>query len=344
MSNKKSRRRRDAKQAAGNKAMPPTKNISEIVGSARFRSIGAFVLTCIGLYFLLNVLPPSFTKHLNEHTAAVLGLVLNVFGISVSTANDTVSGGGVAFKIIPECTPIFSVGLFTCFIIFYPASVGEKAAGIVIGIPAFYLGNITRLAITFMVTRYDRRLFEVVHVYLGQVFTMILVILACVLWMRWLGRERKQGITLKTAGFLARFGLISGCLFLVWIKVHHWYIWFLDRFVLFGFSLFAYHVPLASQTVFYYETFSVVLVVSLVLAARPVPWRRRIPLICTGLALLFFIHLFHRIDNALMAYFNYTAVLPVDLTLLVIGQYLIPVLFLIHLVGLQRQGVHDISA
>ena len=56
------------------------------------------------------------------------------------------------------------------------------------------------------------------------------------------------------------------------------------------------------------------------------------------MGVLFFIHLFHRIDNALAAYFNFTAILPVDLTLLVVGQYLLPVLFLIFLVTI---GKHE---
>jgi hypothetical protein len=37
-----------------------------------------------------------------------------------------------------------------------------------------------------------------------------------------------------------------------------------------------------------------------------------------------------------MAYFNFTAILTMDLTLLVIGQYLLPVLFLIYLIHRQK--------
>jgi len=48
-------------------------------------------------------------------------------------------------------------------------------------------------------------------------------------------------------------------------------------------------------------------------------------------------HLFHRIDNASMAYFNFTSMLPLDLTLLVVGQYLLPALFLIFMVANEKQ-------
>jgi exosortase H (IPTLxxWG-CTERM-specific) len=305
-----------------------------MVRSGRFRLIVAFTLSCIGLYAAINALPPSFTKPVNEHVASALFTVLHVFGIPASVINDTVSGGGLAFKIIPECTPLFTAVLFLSFVLFHTATIRQKAIGLAMGIPALYLGNLLRLTLTFMVSRYDHRLFDVFHVYLGQVFTMFLVILACIVWMKWLnGKESKQDIPLRTAGFLMRFALISGCLFLVWVKVHHWYIWFLDRFMLLGFSLFKYRVGLAHDTVVYQETFSIVITVALVLAAYSVPWRRRIPLLGAGLVLLFAVHLFHRIDNALIAYFNYTAALPVDLTLLAVGQFLVPVLLLIYFIA-----------
>jgi exosortase H (IPTLxxWG-CTERM-specific) len=283
-------------------------------------------------------------KPVNEHVARMLGLVLNGFGIPASTANDVVSEKGLAFRIIPECTPIFTAGLFLCFVLFYTATPREKATGLLMGIPALYLGNLARLTATFMISRHDRRFFEVAHVYLGQVFTILLVIVACIVWLRWLDRkESPKSIPMKAAGFLARFCMISGCLFLVWLKVHHWYIWFLDRFMLFGFSLFNYRVPLARQTVYYYETFSIVVFTSLVLAAWSLPWKMKVKGLAAGIGLLFVTHLIHRVNNVLLAYFNFTAIVPVDLTLLVIGQYLLPVLFLIYLVRLRRQDIRAVS-
>jgi exosortase H (IPTLxxWG-CTERM-specific) len=285
---------------------------------------------------------------MNEHVARMLSLLVNAFGISASAAGDIVSEKGLAFRIIPECTPIFTAGLFLCFVLFYTATFREKATGLLMGIPALYLGNLARLAATFMISRYDRRFFEVVHVYLGQVFTILLVIVACIVWLRWLDRKESPrsippSIPMKAAGFFARFFLISGCLFLVWLKVHHWYIWFLDRFMLFGFSLFNYRVPLSRQTVYYYETFSIVVFASLILAAWSLPWKMKVKGLAAGLGLLFVTHLIHRINNVLVAYFNFTAIVPVDLTLLVIGQYLLPVLLLIYLIRLQRQEVPAVS-
>jgi exosortase H (IPTLxxWG-CTERM-specific) len=334
------KKRQGAKKAfcAGDPVQAPFRNR---VRSSRSRFAAAFILSCIGLYGLVHVLPSSFTRPVNQHTASALGLVLNALGVRASAAGDIVSGGGLSFRIIPECTPIFAAGLFLSFVLFYPAAPREKAGGLLMGIPLLYLGNLGRLTATFIISRYDRSLFDVVHVYLGQVFTIFLVILACAAWMRRL--ESRPGASMRAGVFLARFALISAGLFFVWINIHHGYIWFVDRFVLFGFSLLDRRVPLERLTTYYYETFSIVVFVSLVLAARSLPPAMKAKGLAAGLGLLFLSHLIHRIGNVLLAYFNIAALAPLDLALLVIGQYLLPVLFLVFLVRVQAGEVPAVS-
>ena len=107
-------------------------------------------------------------------------------------------------------------------------------------------------------------LFEVVHAFWGQVYTVFLVLLIFILWLKSLDKEEsKWNISMKAISSLGRFALISGCLFLVWMRVHHEYIRFLDRLMLFGFSLFGRHFNPAVQTPVYYETFSIVTFTSL---------------------------------------------------------------------------------
>jgi exosortase H (IPTLxxWG-CTERM-specific) len=333
----KAKRRDDKKRNNAKKNPAHDSPLSFLIRSDRFRFTAVFTIACIGLYAGIQVLPSSYTNPLDEHTAWTLGLILNALGIQVSAAKDIVSDGGLAFKVIPECTALFMIGLLICFIAFYPASVRQKVRGVLMGIPVLYLGNLVRLVTTFMVTRYDRKLFEVTHVYLGQVFTIFMVVLTCMLWMKWVDKgEPKQGAVTKSAGFLARFALISLCLFFVWMRVQYWYIRFLDWFMVFGFSLFHYHINLARHTAVYYETFSIVVFASLVLATRSLSPGMKIRGLAAGLGFLFLIHLFHRIDNVSIAYFHSTAAVVLDLTLLLVGQYLVPVLFLLFLFRHQK--------
>jgi hypothetical protein len=194
------------------------------------------------------------------------------------------------------------------------------------GIPALYLGNLARLTGIFMVTTYGPRFFEVVHAYLGQGFTMLLVVLACVLWLRWVNKGSLPGRANRAAAFLGRFVLISGCLFLLWMEFHHWYVWFLDQFMINGFLLFGYRLVISHDTAIYYETFSIVGFASLILATRSVRWSRKAKALAAGLGLFFLLHLFHRVDNALMSAFRFTSLFQLDVFLCDIGQYLLPVL------------------
>jgi exosortase H (IPTLxxWG-CTERM-specific) len=340
---RRSRRQHDKKQALVIREDAPDTNAFEAARSGRLRAIAAFTLTCIGLYALIHALPPSFTRPFNELTASTLGLVLNAIGLPALTAGDVVRENGLAVRIIPECTPLFASCLFISFVAFHPSSWRQKATGLAWGIPALYLGNVFRLAATFVISRYNIRLFDVTHVYLGQVFTLFLVILCCTLWMRRVERSgTREGSSQDTMGSLIRFGLISAVVFLVWLRLHHEYILLLDRLMVFGFSLFGRSAGLAHETAVYYETFSIVIAVSLVLAASRVPWRKRVRLLGTALGVLFLIHLFHRIDNALMALFHITTLLQTDLALVVIGQYLVPVLILLYLVRFQKRGVSTV--
>ncbi len=335
--------KRDKKKRTGireglSSAPPEKPSLRWIVRSKSFRLAAAFILSCIGLYAFILAMPAQYAGLVNEHTASALGLALTLIGIPVSVMGDIVSGRGFALQIIPECTPIFMVGLFLCFIVFSPASIRQKTSGLAIGIPVLYLGNLVRLVVIFRVGQYDYRLFEVVHAFWGQIYTIFMVLLSFILWLKWIDkRESQQGIPMKTTIFLGRFAAVSGCLFLVWMKVHHVYIWILDRFMILGFSLFDHHIKLAQNTAVYYETFSIVTFTSLVIATRSISWAMKLKGLVAGLGFLFLTHLFHRIDNALVVYFNFTAAQTMDLTLLVIGQYLLPVLFLIYLIRRQKQ-------
>ncbi|MGO9377508.1 MAG: exosortase H [Dissulfurispiraceae bacterium] len=320
-----------------------------------FGFVAAFILTCVGIYAFIFSLPDRYTGPLNEHTAKALALALKFIGIPVSVAGDTVTVKAFALHIIPECTPLFMLGLFLCFIVFSPASVRQKASGLAIGIPVLYFGNLVRLIAIFMVGQHDRSLFEPVHAFWGQVYAVLLVLLVFILWLKSLDKEiggaaneigfaakegSKWSFSKKTVIiFLGRFAFIAGCLFLVWMKVHHGYIWLLDQAMLFGFSLFGYHFNPARHTPVYYETFSIVTFTALVLAVRSTPWKNRIKELALGLGFLFLTHLFHRIDNFLMVLFNYAGVQTIDMTLLITGQYLLPVLFLVYSIRSEKQEI-----
>ena len=120
--------------------------------------------------------------------------------------------------------------------------------------------------------------------------------------MAWMDGQRRtpKSIRPKIVSFLARFALIAGCIFLIWLEIEHGYIRFLDELMLFGFSLFGRRFHPLVKTSVYYETFSIVTFTSVVLATRSTPWTTKAKQLAAGLGFLFFTHLFHRIDNFLV--------------------------------------------
>ena len=299
---------------------------SGLIRSERFRFAAVFGLCCLGFYGLTCVLPTPFAKFACEQTARTLGRALDAIGFPVSVRGNLVYGGGLTFLIVLECTAISAMGLFACFVSVSRAKVVKKALVLAVGLPFLYLGNLLRLVSVFAVSRYHPRLFDVVHVYVGQVFTMLLVVLACILWLRWANDGEAVGPAAKIVGFLARFVAISGSIFLLWIEIHTWYILLLDRIMVLGFAFFGYRLFIPYETAVYYETFSIVGFASLILASRSVAWQRKARGLGAGLGLFFLLHLFHRIDTALVSAFGFTSLFQLDVFLCDIGQYLLPVL------------------
>ena len=314
-----------AKQKKGPKNGASRKaSLVDLLRTERFRFAFVFGFSCLGLWALVCVLRPVCAGNL-QHTARVLGHVLDAFGFPVHVAGNIVAGGGVSFRIGLECTALSAMALFTCFVSSYKTQAHKKVLGLVMGIPALHLGNVVRLVSIFVVSQHDPRLFEVVHVYMGQVFTIIVIVLSCVVWLRWADRDSPAGPVGKIAGFPARLVLISGCLFLIWMEIHHWYIRLLDLLMIFGFSLFDYRLFVPRENAVYYETFSIVAFVSLVLATKSISRPRKAKGLAAGLGLLVLLHLFHRVNNALMSAFHFMSLVPLDVFLCDIGQYLLPV-------------------
>ena len=304
---------------------PEHATLSNGMRSKRFRFAAAFGLSCLGLWALICILPDSFARIVCEQTARTLGHVLRLIGNPVIVSGNIVTGSGVSFQIVLECTALSAIALYACFVSFYKTHGRNKAIGLAVGIPALYLGNLVRLVSIFVVTRHDPRFFEVTHVYMGQVFTIVLVVLSCVVWLKWVDQGSHAGPVGKVAAFLGRFVIISGCVFAFWMEIHHWYVWLLDQLMIVAFSFFNYRLFVPRENGVYYETFSVVAFISLVLATGSIRWSTKAKGLAMGLGLFVLLHLFHRINNALMSALHYKSLIQLDIFLCDVGQYLLPV-------------------
>jgi len=271
-------------------------------------------------------MPGSFVWALCAHTARTLAHALTAVGFAASADGNLVSRGGFAFRIVLGCTALSATILFVCFICSYRTDPRKKVIGLALGIPALYLGNIARLASIFVISGYNRKLFDVMHAYMGQTFAVIFVILLCAGWLSWVNRDTPFTPANRITGFFARFILISGCVFLVWIEIHSWYVGSLVWLMLLGFSSLGYPLSPVRPPTIHAETFSIVAFVGLILSTRTAPWLEKVKSLAVGLAIFSLVNLFHQINDAMMSAFHYEALFKLDAFLLDTAQYLLPVL------------------
>jgi exosortase H (IPTLxxWG-CTERM-specific) len=270
----------------------------------------------------------SLLEPVNRQTAWSLWGALRLVGLDPVVRGAVVSAGGFAVSIIPECTVLFAAGLFGCFVAAYPATLRHKVTGLFLGIPVLYLINLVRLQAVFLVGWIDRGLFDFLHVYLGQILTVSCVFLACWIWLRSLTSTEEPGERVREiAAFWLRFFIVSAALFLVWIKVNRGYVGFIDQVMVWGFELAGRTIRVSRDQGLYYPTFSIVTFVSLVVSARSLDVRRRMRGLAAGLAILFVLHLAHRICNVFLVAYGMPSFDHWAVAIRTVGQYLLPVLF-----------------
>lgn len=116
--------------------------------------------------------------------------VLNAIGIPVELDASMLRNGfcdlvldGTIYRVIHECTGIFTLLVFLALVAAYPTSTLAKLQGLLIALPAFYTYSSIRLVLIGLVASMSPQWVELTHTYL-----MILVNLgfSLFIWVYWL--------------------------------------------------------------------------------------------------------------------------------------------------------------
>jgi len=273
------------------------------------------------MFMAATVLLEPFLGPLNRLTAALSGKMLTLFGFMPLVRGDLITLTGFTVKIISECTALHATLLLAAFILATPATWRERLAGIAAGGALLSAFNLLRIAAVTIVAANRPELFEVLHVYLGQVVTLLLVVGWCLVWNHSAGEQR-----LTSAGFIVRC-VIWGCLLLTpWLALNVAYIKALDVMVARLFALAGYRLVIPYQHAVYYQTGNLLLLSSLLLAERRVPYRHRVAWGLAGMSILVAGHLLFRVCNVMITAFGWLPGLPLSSMLLLSGQYVVPML------------------
>jgi exosortase H (IPTLxxWG-CTERM-specific) len=283
-----------------------------------------FIGVCL-LSFLMTVwLPDSVFAPLNDATAYLAGICLTLFGEHPETAGGMISLNGFRVEIITECTSLYSVFLFTAFLLSVPSSLKARMAGVAVGAAFLSIVNILRITAVTAVGASRPVLFEIFHVYLGQVVMVIMVIASCLAWLHFIQPLRPKS---NTVTFLIRFVVCSTLLFLVWFVFNMAYVKFADDYVVrWLFSLRNVKLYIPYEHMIYYQTFNVVTFVGLVMAGGSRVLRRKILLVLSGIAIIIGMHVIFRICNVLTTAFDMDSAGKISGSFYIFGQYIVPVL------------------
>ena len=288
-----------------------------------------FALLCT-LFLLAAVWLEPHLSPLCRATAAQVGMLLGLAGYAPLVQGDLVILPGFSVRIVTECTPLYAGLLYSAFVLAQPASWGRTLAGLCTGILVISVANLLRIAfVTAAGTVLAPILFDILHVYLGQVAMLVLVVTACLTWLRWSADGPAP------LPFSLRAGLLATALFVPWLMINRDYVGMLDNLVtiLFSYLYPGYQLLTPRPLPIYNHTFAVPLLLSLVVAGwKPWKWRRFGALI-GGIFLIAAWHTLFRISHVVWTALNVPEIEPLHQTIYLLGQFLVPFLIWFRLDG-----------
>jgi exosortase family protein XrtF len=154
-----------------------------------------FILSVLVLYFIwdtvyvLWLMNSEFSIRLCHLLAKTTSGLFSLFGIDSATHHSWVSiGGKQAIGIGTVCNGLDFFGLFTCFVLAFPAPWPSKLWFLPAGILLIFLLNLLRIQVLIVNYVYYQSSFEFNHHYTFNLFVYGAVL---IVWLAWAKREMK---------------------------------------------------------------------------------------------------------------------------------------------------------
>jgi exosortase/archaeosortase family protein len=173
---------------AAKPARPPARP-----GIAPRAPLGFFVLRLFGCWcagFLIMTFIPGLERMAIGATVGSLVPSLRLVLPGVQRIGDQVAALGVSFQIASDCTPLVPVMLLWGAIAAISAPVSTKLIGLVAGLVILWVYNMVRIALLIVVLARFSPLFDLVHVYLWQTTTILVIVGVFALWLRLVATRR----------------------------------------------------------------------------------------------------------------------------------------------------------
>ena len=150
------------------------------------RDIIRFVILYVFFFGLITALYIIFKENLsflNNLTAEVLFILLELFGMDISLNGANLYLPNFSMAIIHECTGIYELIVYSACVLAYFTTPEKKIIGIAFGIPLILGINMIRLIFLAFIGTWFPSIFDYVHYYLWQVTLILIVALMILIWI-----------------------------------------------------------------------------------------------------------------------------------------------------------------
>jgi len=159
-----------------------------------------FVLSFILFFFLLQIAHFSLKKYtspllIHKLNAEVSSKIINVItpDEKTFTRGDTIGSAGFSIRIAQGCEGIEGILLITAALCAFSMGMKQKVSGIIVGSLIIYVANLSRITALYYTLKYKPKLFDFLHVYVGQTFIIFIGVLFFILWIsRFAELDEKQ--------------------------------------------------------------------------------------------------------------------------------------------------------
>ena len=129
--------------------------------------------------------PTYSTTLLQEFNATVCSQIINTITPAEKTVAEgrSIRAGELRMKIVTGCEGREGMILLAAAILASPAGIFRRIIGSLVGCIIIYLFNTIRIVVLFYLLKYEPVVFNVSHVYVGQVFG---ILIAFVFFFAWL--------------------------------------------------------------------------------------------------------------------------------------------------------------
>jgi exosortase/archaeosortase family protein len=148
-----------------------------------------FFLCLLG-FSVLSV-ATALQNHLHTAEMALAGSatwLAQRFGSGATVHGNIIKVHTLSLDINHECTGVFVLFVLVSFITAYPARLGAKLVGMVVGITLLSLINMIRISTLVRIMEFYPNLFVYFHEYIWQGAFLMLVTLYAVTWVEWVRR------------------------------------------------------------------------------------------------------------------------------------------------------------